>query len=186
MRFPPAWYPDPTARHDHRWWDGAEWTAHVADAGAVSRDPIGAGRADGPGDPGTARAEDRADAPRPSGAGSRGASVALGLGVIALLVGAVPFLGLPVAVAALVIALRTRRRTAPGAGRGLATGGVVAASLGGATAVATTLVALLMLVEGFGGAFGASVRAYAACLEERPVEECQREFTEDVLEVLGG
>jgi hypothetical protein len=38
---PPAdWYPDPTGRHQHRYWDGARWTAWVADAGVTGRDPL--------------------------------------------------------------------------------------------------------------------------------------------------
>ena len=28
-----AWYPDPLGRHHHRYWDGEQWTAHVADDG---------------------------------------------------------------------------------------------------------------------------------------------------------
>lgn len=39
----PGWHPDPTERHEHRYWDGAEWTEHVADAGEASTDPIVAG-----------------------------------------------------------------------------------------------------------------------------------------------
>jgi hypothetical protein len=42
---PPAWHPDPTGRHDHRWWDGERWTEHVADAGQASVDPIDGGSA---------------------------------------------------------------------------------------------------------------------------------------------
>lgn len=37
---PPAWHPDPTGRHDHRWWDGQRWTEHVADAGVAAVDPL--------------------------------------------------------------------------------------------------------------------------------------------------
>jgi HEAT repeat protein len=37
---PPAWYPDPVGRHEYRYWDGAAWTAHVADAGQQSVDPL--------------------------------------------------------------------------------------------------------------------------------------------------
>lgn len=40
MSTPPAWHPDPTGRHDHRWWDGERWTEHVADAGQSSVDPL--------------------------------------------------------------------------------------------------------------------------------------------------
>jgi hypothetical protein len=38
-----AWLPDPTGKHDHRWWDGEQWTEHVADAGEAAVDPIAAG-----------------------------------------------------------------------------------------------------------------------------------------------
>jgi hypothetical protein len=42
---PPAqWYGDPTGRHTHRYWDGAQWTPQVADGGTTASDPI-----DGPG-----------------------------------------------------------------------------------------------------------------------------------------
>lgn len=36
-----AWHPDPTGRHQHRWYDGTTWTDQVADNGANSTDPIG-------------------------------------------------------------------------------------------------------------------------------------------------
>jgi preprotein translocase subunit SecG len=34
------WYADPSGRHAHRYWDGAQWTAHVADDGRTATDPI--------------------------------------------------------------------------------------------------------------------------------------------------
>jgi hypothetical protein len=37
---PAAWYADPTGRHAHRYWDGWQWTPHVADDGRASLDPI--------------------------------------------------------------------------------------------------------------------------------------------------
>lgn len=38
---PPAeWHPDPTGRHQLRYWDGAKWTHDVADDGVVSADPL--------------------------------------------------------------------------------------------------------------------------------------------------
>jgi hypothetical protein len=42
---PAAWHPDPTGRHEHRWWDGERWTEHVADAGQASVDPLDTGGA---------------------------------------------------------------------------------------------------------------------------------------------
>jgi hypothetical protein len=38
-----AWSPDPTGRHQYRYWDGARWTDWVADGGELGRDPL-AGR----------------------------------------------------------------------------------------------------------------------------------------------
>jgi hypothetical protein len=38
---PPAgWYPDPTGRHHHRWWDGSGWTTSVADNGVTTVDAL--------------------------------------------------------------------------------------------------------------------------------------------------
>lgn len=34
-----SWVPDPTGRHELRWWDGTYFTDHVADAGATGSDP---------------------------------------------------------------------------------------------------------------------------------------------------
>lgn len=43
---PAQWHPDPTRRHQHRYWDGTAWTEHVADDGAVSLDPLSESSAD--------------------------------------------------------------------------------------------------------------------------------------------
>jgi hypothetical protein len=37
---PPGWNPDPTGRHQFRYWDGYVWTERVADAGTQSSDPV--------------------------------------------------------------------------------------------------------------------------------------------------
>ena len=37
---PAGWHRDPTGRHESRYWDGAAWTDHVADAGVSGRDRI--------------------------------------------------------------------------------------------------------------------------------------------------
>lgn len=34
------WFPDPTGRHERRYWNGAEWTEHVFSAGSQSTDPM--------------------------------------------------------------------------------------------------------------------------------------------------
>jgi uncharacterized protein YxjI len=39
---PAAWHPDPTGRHQLRYWDGAAWTDHVSDQGVAGTDPVGA------------------------------------------------------------------------------------------------------------------------------------------------
>lgn len=45
-----AWHPDPTGRHELRYWDGTQWTDHVSDQGVQSTSPLhaeaGAGQAD--------------------------------------------------------------------------------------------------------------------------------------------
>ncbi len=36
---PAAWYPDPSNRFELRYWDGSEWTEHVARGGQQFTDP---------------------------------------------------------------------------------------------------------------------------------------------------
>jgi hypothetical protein len=43
---PARWAPDPTGRHELRYWNGSEWTDHVADGGVQATDPLPG--ADGP------------------------------------------------------------------------------------------------------------------------------------------
>jgi len=38
MSMPADWYPDPSGRHEHRYWDGSRWTEHVASHGRQSTD----------------------------------------------------------------------------------------------------------------------------------------------------
>jgi len=37
---PAGWYPDPSKRHELRYWDGLAWTANVSDAGVPSSDAL--------------------------------------------------------------------------------------------------------------------------------------------------
>jgi uncharacterized protein YxjI len=39
VSLPADWYPDPAGRHEHRYWDGSQWTEHVASHGRQSVDP---------------------------------------------------------------------------------------------------------------------------------------------------
>jgi hypothetical protein len=42
MNAPAAgWNPDPTGRHEYRYWDGGRWTDDVSDHGVTSLDPVG-------------------------------------------------------------------------------------------------------------------------------------------------
>jgi len=43
MTTPANWYPDPSGRHEHRYWDGRAWTAHVSDRGITGTDPVEGG-----------------------------------------------------------------------------------------------------------------------------------------------
>ncbi len=69
MNAPAAgWNPDPTGRHEYRYWDGGTWTADVSDNGVASVDPVDAPGAIG-GDP-TARIDATQQyAPQPGGFG---------------------------------------------------------------------------------------------------------------------
>ena len=39
----PGWYPDPTGRHERRYWSGIRWSRHVDDAGQRADDPLDTG-----------------------------------------------------------------------------------------------------------------------------------------------
>lgn len=41
MSDPAGWYPDPTTRHELRYWDGYAWLDNVSDKGAAASDPLG-------------------------------------------------------------------------------------------------------------------------------------------------
>ena len=69
MSTPAGWYPDPTSRHQNRWFDGNDWTDQVADGQAVEHRP-GAWRW-GHGRDGGRRHPGRPRPPRPSPARPR-------------------------------------------------------------------------------------------------------------------
>jgi uncharacterized protein YxjI len=39
---PANWHPDPSGRHELRYWDGTAWTDHVSDQGVTGTDPVDA------------------------------------------------------------------------------------------------------------------------------------------------
>ncbi len=43
-----GWYPDPTGRFEHRYWDGSAWTDYAARGGVQSQDPVAGGASVGP------------------------------------------------------------------------------------------------------------------------------------------
>jgi hypothetical protein len=43
VQAPPDWYPDPFGRHELRYWDGGQWTQHVASRGRQEIDPPAGG-----------------------------------------------------------------------------------------------------------------------------------------------
>jgi len=43
---PPAWYPDPSGRHEERFWDGTNWTVHVRSGPQLQAMRVGAGALD--------------------------------------------------------------------------------------------------------------------------------------------
>lgn len=38
---PGGWHPDPSGRHEQRYFDGTQWTEHVTTAGVAGTDPMG-------------------------------------------------------------------------------------------------------------------------------------------------
>src|SRR5688500_17736240 len=48
----PGWYPDPAGKHEHRYWDGTQWSDQVSDAGKTSTDAMPEGGVAAPTDGG--------------------------------------------------------------------------------------------------------------------------------------
>lgn len=88
-----GWHPDPAGRHQHRYWDGVQWTDHVADGGVESVDPFAPSPPGAP-DPqqgygswGGAPGPPATGGPRPRSGPSPALLIALGLLVVAVIVG---------------------------------------------------------------------------------------------------
>jgi hypothetical protein len=201
MDNPPAWHPDPTGRHDHRWWDGERWTEHVADAGVSGLDPVEGppphpGVASGAGateripqrsweqtDPGGSRSWPQSGSVSP-GARSTTDGVALAamiVGILSLLFAWFPVLGGLGGAIALILGFvgRSRVRSGTSAGAGQALTGIIT----GAIAVVINLLVVAAAVAFFGGGtFGGVISEYSECVERTGDEDrCRRQMEDELL-----
>jgi len=182
LTWDPGWFPDPTGRHDHRWWDGAAWTSHVADAGVAARDPLDAPAAGVSAGPRAAQGGGLA----PSGSADPVAITALTVAIPALLLALIPIIGLVPAAAALVLAIvaRSRVRRSGRRGDGIAIAGLVTAIVALIIAVLVTIVAVAVL-GGAGGELSGVFREYAACLESNSQAECRALLEQSLTRIVG-
>jgi hypothetical protein len=194
--WPPAWYPDPTGRHDHRWWDGAAWTAHIADAGTAGIDPLGADMPDpieGRPEPVPLVASTVAGvtgATDPDPAARRRADLAgtwsAAIGIAALPVAFLPMLGLAPAAGGMALALNARSRLRrlglpPSGGSAV---GLIASSLALGLALITTAVFVWLFTSSATDGFPALFRSYLDCVEVRSAGECRAELERGLAALL--
>jgi len=78
---PAGWYPDPTTRHELRYWDGYAWLDNVSDKGAAANDPLG-GKPMPPPSEAAAKAQ---QGPAPSAKKSK-TPLFIGIGVAAVII----------------------------------------------------------------------------------------------------
>lgn len=132
---PAGWFPDPFGRHEHRWFNGTNWTSDVADGGQRFVDPLGLA----PGGP---------IAPADQRPGNGIAAAAMTCGIIAVLLAWMPFiviLGIGLAILALVFGVKGLRRSRTvERGRGFAITGLVTGGV--ALAVSAIGIALTVVV----------------------------------------
>lgn len=180
--YPPAWYPDPTGVHEHRWWDGQRWTDHVSDAGRAGRDPLPDAGGGPPGPTG-------ADGPPPApGSVERDpfGGWPLPVALAALVASSSPVVGLAVGGLALAMAVTARRRRAASglAARGTHTAALVVAALALVVGLASTAMAWLVASDET-GFLAREQRAIEECLAEASVQECFRASQERLRDELG-
>ncbi len=153
---PAGWYPDPFGRYDHRWYNGAAWTADVSVDGGRFVDPLPLDVPRGPAVQFTPPAGVRGGSPyggptavphRPSRAL---AVLALIAGLVSITTGWMPIffvIGAIAGVAAITLGAIARRRVAEGraAGGGMALAGLVLGPIGLATCVIGVLLTGVLL-----------------------------------------
>lgn len=155
---PANWYPDPLGRHEHRYWDGARWTDHVASAGRTAVDPIDSPRSavvdegwepDG-GAWGTAGWHPDGEAPDRAPAGGAPRTNTKALASLILSIAAFPLgfvlVGVLAAIAGMVLGFVARREIAASHGRETGAGMALAGILIGAAVVVLTIVIVAVLL----------------------------------------
>ncbi|MDJ0767480.1 MAG: DUF2510 domain-containing protein [Ilumatobacter sp.] len=129
-----GWFPDPLGRHEHRYFNGTQWTADVAEGGQRFVDPLGTDPGPRPGAPPGAQ-------PFPGGQQARNglATAALVCGILGMLFAWIPFIfvvGLVLAILAIVFGIRgLRKSNVVHVGRGPSITGIVTGLIGLALAV---------------------------------------------------
>lgn len=160
---PAGWFPDPLARHEHRYFNGVSWTSDVSDGGQRMVDPLGTG----PGYPGGGVEQ-----------GNGIAAAALICGIIGMLIAWVPFIvvgGIVLGVLAIVFGVKGLRRSAyVGSGRGLAITGIVTGGITLLIAIVGVVLSVLLF------------QAIADFIEPGPVDtdvgECRLDGRDAVVE----
>jgi hypothetical protein len=177
VNWAPGWFPDPTRRHDHRWWDGGAWTAHVADAGVASLDELTPASGDGP---------PRGSSASPAGGNDPVAVTALVVGIGSVVFSVIPGFGLVLPTAAIVLALiaRSRLRTSGRSGDGVAIAGLVI-GIGSLLLAIIVSIFAAVLLSGSGGELAGAFAEYVACLETRTPAECRVLFEESLARITG-
>jgi hypothetical protein len=173
----PGWFSDPTRRHDHRWWDGAAWTAHVADAGVAAFDELGSPPVAGTERSGPAPATGRSDPV---------AVAALAVSIGSIVFAVIPGFGVVLPIAAIVLAViaRSRIRTSGRSGDGLAVAGLVV-GIGSLLLALIVSVFAAVLLSGSGGELAGAFAEYVACLEVRTPAECRVLLEESLARITG-
>jgi Protein of unknown function (DUF2510) len=99
MSDPAGWYPDPTTKHELRYWDGYAWLDNVSDSGVAASDPLG-----GTPMPAPSEAAAKTQAAPPVAAAKSKTPVYVAAGVVAVVV---------IAVAALLVTHKSGGAAAP-------------------------------------------------------------------------
>jgi hypothetical protein len=143
---PAGWFPDPLARHEHRYFNGVSWTSDVSDGGQRMVDPLGTG-------PGYAYGVKQSNGM---------ATAALTCGTVGILIAWMPFvvlMGIGLGVLALVFGIKgLKRSSTAGSGRGMAIAGIVTGGLTLLTAIIGVVLSVVLF------------RAIADFIEPGPVD----------------